>query len=67
MNDPVRQMMENLPTMLLNSTVHFLFVFFTSWPGLVLVLLLVANCFSAKYQQLMRQIERMDRPRRRRW
>ena len=67
MNDPLRQMMENLPAMLLSSTIHFLFIFLMSWPGLVLIFLLVANYLLARYQRFMRRIERMDQPRRRRW
>ena len=68
MNDPIQQMLENLPAMVLGSACHFLFVLLTSWPGLALVLLLVAKWIITAYQRFMRQIERMDQPRRgRRW
>lgn len=68
MNDPIQQMFENLPAMLLGSVLHFLFIILTSWPGIALLLLLVAKWLITKYQRFMRQIERMDQPRRsRRW
>ena len=68
MNDPIQQMFDNLPMMVLGSVLHFLFIILTSWPGIALVLLLVANGIITAYQRFMRQIERMDQPRRsRRW
>lgn len=68
MNDPIPQMLENLPAMVLGSACHFLFVFLTSWPGIALIFLLVSNWIITAYQRFMRQIERMDQPRRsRRW
>ena len=68
MNDPIQHMFDNLPMMVLGSVLHFLFIILTSWPGIALVLLLVANGIITAYQRFMRQIERMDQPRRsRRW
>ncbi len=64
MTDPIQQMFENLPTMVLGTVLHFLFIILTSWPGIALMLLLVAKWLITKYQRFMRQLERMDQPRR---
>ena len=65
-NDPLSTIFGQLPGLVLRQTASLFWQLFTSWPGICLLLLLAVKWLHDCYQSFLRQVERADRPSRRR-
>ena len=66
--DPLAPFFDQLPGLVLRQTLSLLWQLCTSWPGVCLLLVLTVKWLHGVYHNFLRQVERADRPsRRRRW